>query len=168
MAEDKVRLNKHDLALIDQAKAAGATVMTYDKALGAPEPNMVALTKEDIDAMREGLSQRLAEIDTRFPALIAEADPDLVAAVAAKVLGAVHEHLRQPGSFRFLIYDRIGLGTSAYMPLCLAGGLDVSNYAVVAHRLAGLLGHALADGADFELWRGQLREALAELEARLS
>lgn len=169
MADDKVRLNAADLDLIKQAKAAGATVMTYDKALGAPDPDLVSVSKEDIEAMRASLAQRLADIDTSYPSLIGKADPDLVTAVAAKVLGAVHDHLRQPGSFRFLIYDRIGLTTSAYVPTCQAGGLDVSNYAVAAHRLAGLLRDALSErGAIASHRHEELSAALAEMEARFS
>lgn len=169
MADDKVRLNEADLDLIEKAKAAGATVMTYDKALGAPDPDLVSVTKEDIEAMRAGLVERLAEIDASFPSLIARADPDLVTAVAAKVLGAVNDHLRQPGSFRFLIYDRIGLTTSAYMPTCQAGGLDVSNYAVAAHRLKAAAKALLAAGpGEMKGRRETLRNAVLEVEARLS
>lgn len=53
---------------------------------------------------------------------------------AAWWLGArLHEHVKEPGSFRFLIYDRFGFGPDAYVPLCRAGWLQVSNACHDAH-----------------------------------
>lgn len=43
----------------------------------------------------------------------------------------VFEHLRQamkePGSFRYLIYKRMGFSPEAYSDLCNAGGLELTN-----------------------------------------
>lgn len=41
----------------------------------------------------------------------------------------IRDHLREGGSFRYLIYDRMGFGFDAYEPLCLAGGMAISNAA---------------------------------------
>jgi hypothetical protein len=36
-------------------------------------------------------------------------------------------HLREGGTFRYLIYDRMGFDNSAYSELHGAGGMDISN-----------------------------------------
>lgn len=45
----------------------------------------------------------------------------------AWVFERLREHLREPGTFRHLIYDRLGFDYDAYTPLFLAGGMDISN-----------------------------------------
>ena len=37
------------------------------------------------------------------------------------------EHAKRSGTFRYLIYERLGFYRDAYSPLYLAGGLDISN-----------------------------------------
>jgi hypothetical protein len=41
------------------------------------------------------------------------------------VFKVLHEHLRQSGTYRYLIYDRLGFGVDAYG--VLIDGLDISN-----------------------------------------
>jgi hypothetical protein len=48
-------------------------------------------------------------------------------AVAAWVFSHIVEHAEQGGSFRYLIYDRLGFGLDAYVPLYEAGGMTISN-----------------------------------------
>ena len=38
-----------------------------------------------------------------------------------------HDHMREGGTFRYLICDRMGYGTEAYGELYCAGGMDISN-----------------------------------------
>lgn len=45
----------------------------------------------------------------------------------AWVIEKLVEHLRDGGSFRKLIYDRMGYGPESYQPLFLAGGVALSN-----------------------------------------
>ena len=45
----------------------------------------------------------------------------------AWVLKHVTDHLREGGTFRYLIYDRMGYGHEAYLPLYEAGGMAISN-----------------------------------------
>jgi hypothetical protein len=45
----------------------------------------------------------------------------------AWVMKHIAEHLREGGSYRYLIYDRMGFGPEAYLPLYEAGGLEISN-----------------------------------------
>lgn len=48
-------------------------------------------------------------------------------AVAAWVFSHIVEHAEQGGSFRYLIYDRLGFGLDAYVPLYEVGGMTISN-----------------------------------------
>lgn len=42
-------------------------------------------------------------------------------------MAAVLDHAREGGSFRHLVYERLGLSVAAYAPLCMGAGMDVSN-----------------------------------------
>lgn len=48
-------------------------------------------------------------------------------AVTAWVFQNIVDHAKEGGSFRYLIYDRLGFNMDAYVPLCEAGGLEISN-----------------------------------------
>lgn len=54
-------------------------------------------------------------------------DEEQKIAAAASIIPKLLDHAREGGSFRYLIYDRLGLSAAAYVPLCLAGVLDASN-----------------------------------------
>lgn len=45
----------------------------------------------------------------------------------AWVFAHLFDHLAEPGSFRYLIYTRMGFDHDAYTPLYLAGGQAISN-----------------------------------------
>jgi len=45
----------------------------------------------------------------------------------AWVLAHLQDHMMEPGTFRFLIYNRFGFDTKAYCPLYHAGGMSISN-----------------------------------------
>lgn len=48
-------------------------------------------------------------------------------AAAAVIIPIILEHARDGGSFRYLIYDRLGFSMAAYLPLCMAGVMEASN-----------------------------------------
>ena len=48
-------------------------------------------------------------------------------AATAHVFQVLCEHARDGGTFRFLIYQRLGFKEDAYAPLFCAGGMDISN-----------------------------------------
>lgn len=48
-------------------------------------------------------------------------------AVTAWVFRNIVDHAQEGGSFRFLIYGRLGFDTDAYVPLYEAGGMEISN-----------------------------------------
>lgn len=45
-----------------------------------------------------------------------------------QVFRAICDHAREGGSYRHLIYGRLGFGPEAYAPLYMAGGMDISNH----------------------------------------
>ena len=48
-------------------------------------------------------------------------------AVTAWVFKNIVEHAREGGSYRYLIYDRLGFDADAYVTLFEAGGMEISN-----------------------------------------
>ena len=54
-------------------------------------------------------------------------DPQIKLAVTQWVFKNIVEHAEEGGSFRFLIYTRLGFGPEAYIPLYEAGGMTISN-----------------------------------------
>lgn len=58
--------------------------------------------------------------------LAEECPNELKLAVTKWAMEKIVEHAKSPGSYRYLIYDRMGFGPEAYAPLCDAG-LTISN-----------------------------------------
>jgi hypothetical protein len=56
-----------------------------------------------------------------------ECSYEMKLAVTAWVFEKIVEHANDPGSFRYLIYDRMGFGPDAYVPLYYAGGMTITN-----------------------------------------
>lgn len=59
--------------------------------------------------------------------LVDECPYETKLAVTAWVFRNIVDHAMQGGSYRYLIYDRLGFGTEAYIPLYDAGGMEISN-----------------------------------------
>lgn len=59
--------------------------------------------------------------------ILEKTDYDTKLAVTAWVFENIMKHAKEGGSFRYLIYDRLGFGMDAYVPLYEAGGMDISN-----------------------------------------
>jgi len=53
-------------------------------------------------------------------------DMETKIALAAWVMKHIVDHAKDGGSFRYLIYTRLGLDKTAYVPLC-ADGMTISN-----------------------------------------
>lgn len=47
--------------------------------------------------------------------------------IAAWVISKIDDHGQSPGSFRYLIYERLGFEADAYVPLYEAGGMNITN-----------------------------------------
>lgn len=59
--------------------------------------------------------------------LIKKCDYDTKLAITAWVFQHIVEHAKEGGSFRHLIYNRLGFDTDSYVPLYEAGGMEISN-----------------------------------------
>ena len=59
--------------------------------------------------------------------LVEKCDYDTKLAVTAWVFKHIVDHAKEGGSYRYLIYDRLGFSPDAYIPLYEAGGMDISN-----------------------------------------
>jgi len=59
--------------------------------------------------------------------LVENCDYETKLAVTAWVFKNIVEHAKEGGSYRYLIYDRLGFGPDAYVPLFEAGGMEISN-----------------------------------------
>lgn len=55
------------------------------------------------------------------------------------------DHAVEGGSFRCLIYDRLGFGPDAYVPLYSAGGMTISNELDLQDRRDGPDGCGMSD-----------------------
>ena len=59
--------------------------------------------------------------------LVENCDYETKLAVTAWVFKNIVEHAKEGGSYRYLIYDRLGFDADAYVPLFEAGGMEISN-----------------------------------------
>jgi len=62
-----------------------------------------------------------------FDKLVENCDYNTKLAVTAWVFKNVVDHANEGGSFRYLIYNRLGFALDAYVPLCEAGGMEITN-----------------------------------------
>jgi hypothetical protein len=62
-----------------------------------------------------------------YDALVAKYDYETKLEIAAWVISKIDEHGENPGSFRNLIYNLLGFGPDAYVPLYNAGGMNITN-----------------------------------------
>ena len=69
----------------------------------------------------------MAEFDPELQKLVDACDPDTKLAIAAWVISKVDDHGNGGGSFRYLIYNRMGFGPEAYVPMYEAGGMNITN-----------------------------------------
>ena len=59
--------------------------------------------------------------------IVAKTDNETKLAITAWVFTNIVRHAQEGGSYRYLIYKRLGFGTEAYVPLYDAGGMEISN-----------------------------------------
>lgn len=101
-----------------------------DKALlhaAATGEGLIELTPDLMRAIGDSVDARKADVDERYPKLVAECPYETKLAVTAWVMQHIVAHAHDGGTFRYLIYDRLGFGPDAYMPLYFAGGMTISN-----------------------------------------
>jgi hypothetical protein len=70
--------------------------------------------------------ERGVMVDELVQKLVDDCDSDTRLAITEWVMHHIVKHATEGGSFRYLIYDRLGFGPEAYVPLC-ADGFTISN-----------------------------------------
>lgn len=103
---------------------------TGDKALlhaAQTGEGAIPVTKELLEDISKSLNERFEDIEERYPKLVEACPAEMKLAVVAWVFKHIVDHATEGGSFRYLIYDRLGFGPEAYVPLYQAGGMTISN-----------------------------------------
>lgn len=134
--------------LIAWSKAVSAKLALEDfisdvgvlKALGADPDEVIAVA----DVMLRQYTGRDGDTEGAWPK---RREVLLAGLRGTPRLGSIEEHVRsamdahrqEGGSFRFLIYDRMGLPSGAYVPLYLAGGMDFSNACPEGQPIGGVV-----------------------------
>jgi hypothetical protein len=68
-----------------------------------------------------------SEVTSADMELVEKCDYDTKMAITAWVFKNIVDHAEQGGSFRYLIYTRLGFDLDAYVTLYEAGGMTISN-----------------------------------------
>lgn len=77
---------------------------------------------DTLDSIQEAFEEANKELDD----MVEWCDPTMKLAVTRWVMKHIVEHAKEGGSYRYLIYDRLGFDPEAYAPLC-SDGLTISN-----------------------------------------
>jgi len=64
---------------------------------------------------------------TELDELVKNCDYRTKLAITAWVMENIVDNAIEGGTFRYLIYNKMGFGGDAYMPLYLAGGMTITN-----------------------------------------
>lgn len=88
---------------------------------------LVELTPDKMEAISASIKARTADVEARYPKLVDECPYETRLAVTAWVFDHLCKHATEGGTFRYLIYDRLGFDMDAYVPLYMAGGMTISN-----------------------------------------
>lgn len=103
---------------------------TADAALlkaAATGEGLIELTPALLDEISRTLGERQRQLDEDFPKLVEACPYETRLAVACWVIKHIVDHAREGGTYRYLIYDRLGFGPDAYVPMQLSGALTISN-----------------------------------------
>jgi hypothetical protein len=87
---------------------------------------MTASDKDDMWKAFEKIGEAMAEREKELDDMVEWCDYDMKLAVTRWVMKHIAEHGKDGGSYRYLIYERLGFGPDAYAPLC-SDGLFISN-----------------------------------------
>jgi len=74
----------------------------------------------------ENIQKAFQDIDAEYAKMADECSPLMKLAVTKWVMKHIVAHASEGGSYRYLIYDRLGFGPEAYAPLC-SDGMTISN-----------------------------------------
>jgi hypothetical protein len=87
----------------------------------------IPLTAEMLDQFAEAIKERERELKEDYPKLVEACPYETRLAVTAWVFDHLVRHAKEGGTFRYLIYNRLGFKQDAYAPLYMSGGMVISN-----------------------------------------
>jgi hypothetical protein len=82
--------------------------------------------EKDIGAIFNSMSEAYNKLDDDLAKMVDECDSELKLAITQWVFKHIVEHARDGGTYRYLIYHRLGFDESAYVPLC-RDGMIINN-----------------------------------------
>jgi hypothetical protein len=85
------------------------------------------MTDNPLKKVQDSFQEGVAKMNTEHDRLVEECPYETRLAVTAWVMKHIVQHAQDGGSFRHLIYGRLGFEMDAYVPLYLAGGMTISN-----------------------------------------
>lgn len=92
----------------------------------------LTLTSELWQQIKAGVEAHEMRYNEEFPKLVEACPEETRLAVACWVMKALYQHAHDGGTYRYLIYHRLGFGPDSYAPCMFAHGLDISNEFVIA------------------------------------
>ena len=81
---------------------------------------------ENLGKLQETFQEAMKEMEVDHAKRVEECDYETKLAITAWVMKNIVEHASEGGSYRYLIYERLGFGMDAYAPL-LSDGMTISN-----------------------------------------
>jgi hypothetical protein len=87
------------------------------------------MSDNEPDTFKEGMEKirkAFIEVEDDLDKLAETCDYEMKIAVTQWVMRHIVEHAKDGGTYRYLIYDRLGFEADAYVPLC-RDGLTISN-----------------------------------------
>lgn len=105
-------------------------VLTMDRTLNAAcaGEDYEVLTPERIEELGKHMDAHLKDVNELFPDIVRKTPEIVRLAVACQVMKAIFDNGKEGGSFRHLIYNRLGFSEACYTPLHLSGGTVISNH----------------------------------------
>lgn len=137
MSENETKpilLHEADGEMLRQAQEQKARIASGDHtlmravSLAQSDGSLRVISQEEIDQIKKNADASLRAVNEHFPAMVKEMPYIARLAVACQVFKALCDHAREGGSFRHLIYNRLGFKNDAYIPLHQCGGTEISNY----------------------------------------
>jgi hypothetical protein len=82
--------------------------------------------KKSLTEIVANLREVFREADAEYAKIADECDHETKIAVVKWAMKHIVDHAKEGGTYRYLIYDRLGFGPEAYAPLC-SDGMTISN-----------------------------------------
>lgn len=120
-------LTSHDRKLIAGRGPRTAKDEAMLAAAAGADIGLKEVSAQDLTLIGALAQKRLAQQQEELRDVLRNANYATKLAVAMWIFEAIVDHAVDGGTFRYLIYDRLGFGPDAYAVLHAAGGMMISN-----------------------------------------